>query len=380
MSADVFIVAGEASGDLQASLLVRAMRARDPNLSFAGVGGSRMREAGVDIVLDSVRAEWASMGPLSAYVKIPWLLAVMLGLAQRLRARPPRLLVCVDFGAFNLRMLEWLRFTGYRGRAIYYFPPGAWLDNRAQAQKVSKVATPVTPFVRQRDFYRACGLPVEYFGHPLVSAIEPREPLARGPVTRIAVLPGSRRDEVALMLPMLARAATTIGEKLKAEFLVVAATDARAAQIRRLWAENSGPADARIERRDATSVFAEADIAWTASGTAVLEGALRCVPQVAFYKLPPALYAIVERRHPHIVRGPVTLPNLIAGHAVVPELLQDELTPANLCATTRDLLQNDASAAEQVRGYAEVRRLLGAPDSLQRIAAFAASMLEPERT
>jgi lipid-A-disaccharide synthase len=380
MSVDVFLVAGEASGDLQASLLVRAMRERNPMLSFAGVGGDRMREAGVDLVLDSVRAEWASLGPLSAYVKIPWLLAVMLGLAQRLRARPPRLLVCVDFGAFNLRMLEWLRFTGYRKPALYYFPPGAWLDNRSQAQKVCKVATALTPFVRQRDFYRACGLPVEYFGHPLVSAIEPQEPPVRGPVTRIAVLPGSRRDEVAIMLPVLARAAKLLEEGLRSEFLVVAASEPRAAQIKRIWAENGGPAEATIVRRDATSVFAEADIAWTASGTAVLEGALQCVPQVAFYRLPPALYAIVQRRLPHIARGPVTLPNLVAGRSVVPELLQDELTPVNLCAATRDLLENAASAAELARGYAEVRRLLGAPDSLQRIADFAVSMLAPERT
>jgi len=104
------------------------------------------------------------------------------------------------------------------------------------------------------------------------------------------------------------------------------------------------------------------------------------VPQVAFYRLPPALYAIVQRRLPHIARGPVTLPNLVAGRSVVPELLQDELTPVNLCAATRDLLENAASAAELARGYAEVRRLLGAPDSLQRIADFAVSMLAPERT
>jgi lipid-A-disaccharide synthase len=379
MSADVFLVAGEASGDLQASLLVRAMRERAPTLSFAGVGGDRMREAGVDVVLDSVRSEWASMGPLSAYVKIPWLLAVMLGLAERLRARPPRLLVVVDFGAFNLRLLEWLRFTGYRVPALYYFPPGAWLDNNAQAHKVCKSATALTPFARQRDFYRACGLPVEYFGHPLVSVIEPRQPLPRGPATRIAVLPGSRLDEVANMLPVLARAATVFADGSPAEFLVVAASDRRAAQIKRIWAENGGPADAKIVRRDATAVFAEADIAWTASGTAVLEGALRCVPQVAFYRLPPALYAIVERRMPHIVRGPVTLPNLVAGRSVVPELLQDDFTPWNLCAASRDLLENAASAAEQARGYAEMRALLGAPDTLQRIATFAASMLAPER-
>ena len=90
MGADVFLVAGEASGDLQASLLGRAMRAHRPELMIAGVGGERMRAAGIDVELDSVGDEWASLGPISAYLKIPWLLTVMLGLAERIRSRRPR--------------------------------------------------------------------------------------------------------------------------------------------------------------------------------------------------------------------------------------------------------------------------------------------------
>ena len=378
MGHDVFIVAGEASGDLQASLLSRAMRASRPGLSIAGVGGDRMRGAGVDVELDSVSAEWASIGPISAYLKIPWLLTVMLRLAERIRARAPRLLICVDFGAFNLRMLEWLRFTGYRGQALYYFPPGAWLDNADQARKVARVANVLTPFAHQRDFYASLGLQATFLGHPLVEAIAPRPVRARGEHPKIAVLPGSRRDEVSVMLPVLAQAADRASAVFGARFTIVAASEARAKQIATLWAASGGPAGAEIVRRDATDAMRDADLAWTASGTAVLEGALCGVPQVAFYKLTDALYRIAQRRVPHIVRGPVTLPNLIAGRRVVPELLQYDFTPERLLEESKTLL-DDAGVAAQENGYREVRALLGPPDSLERIAAHAVGMIDGAR-
>jgi lipid-A-disaccharide synthase len=372
---DVFIVAGEASGDLQASLLSRAMRALRPSLSIAGVGGDRMRGAGVDVELDSVSAEWASIGPISAYLKIPWLLAVMLRLAERIRARPPRLLVCVDFGAFNLRMLEWLRFTGYRGAALYYFPPGAWLDNADQARKVARVANVLTPFAHQRDFYASLALQAAFVGHPLVQAIAPRPPRPRSGRLHVAVLPGSRRDEVAVMLPVLAQAADRASAQLDARFTIVAASDARAKQIATLWVGSGGPSGAEIVRCDATDAMRDADLAWTASGTAVLEGALCGVPQVSFYKLTDALYRIAQRRVPHIVRGPVTLPNLVAGRRVVPELLQYDLTPERLIEESRTLL-DDAGASAQAKGYQEVRALLGPADALERIAAHAVGLVD----
>jgi lipid-A-disaccharide synthase len=371
---DVFIVAGEASGDLQASLLSRAMRALRPGLSIAGVGGDRMRGAGVDVELDSVSAEWASIGPISAYLKIPWLLTVMLRLAERIRRCRPQLLICVDFGAFNLRMLEWLRFTGYRGAALYYFPPGAWLDNAAQARKVARVANVLTPFAHQRDFYASLGLHAAFVGHPLVEAIVPRPARPRRKQPQIAVLPGSRRDEVAVMLPVLAQAADRACALLGARFKIVAASGARAEQIAALWETSGGPAGAEIVRLDATDAMRDADLAWTASGTAVLEGALCGVPQVAFYKLTDALYRIALRRVPHIVRGPITLPNLVVGRSVVPELLQYDFTPERLVEESRKLL-DDAGAAAQASGYQEVRALLGPSDSLDRIAAHAVGLL-----
>jgi lipid-A-disaccharide synthase len=113
-----------------------------------------------------------------------------------------------------------------------------------------------------------------------------------------------------------------------------------------------------------------ADVAWTASGTAVLENALREIPQVAFYAITPTQYRIAQRRIPQFVRGPLTLPNLLLGRTIVPELLQDALTPDALASATIDLLSDDAVRASQIAGYRELRAALGPPDALERIARF----------
>jgi lipid-A-disaccharide synthase len=374
MPADIFLSAGEASGDLQASLLVGALRRQRADLSFAAVGGPRLRAAGASIVLDSVAQEWASIGHVRAYMKIPWLLSVMLGLSARLLASPPKLLVCVDFGAFNLRMLEWLRFCGYRGRAMYYFPPGAWLDNPQQARKVARVAAPLTPFAHQAMFYRNLGLPVEYFGHPLAGAIATRERRAVAQPPLIAVLPGSREEEVTLHLPILAAAAQRLAAERGTRFVVVAASDERSREIGAAWPQACGGA-AAVVRGDAAEVVANADVAWVASGTAVLETALRGVPQIGFYRLTDVQYQMARKRVPHIVRGPITLPNLVTGENVVPELLQDDFNPDRLVEATRKLLDNDGARESQAAGYSKVRRALGPEDALERIAAYVAGLV-----
>ena len=374
MPADVFFLAGEASGDLQAALLAAELRKRVAGLKAAAIGGRRLREAGAEVVIDS--SEWASIGPLSALAKIPYLVLIGLRVERMLRAHAPRLIVAVDFGAFNLRLLQRMRRGGWRGAALYYFPPGAWLDNPGQARAVAAVSDALTPFGHQRDFYRGLGLPVEYFGHPLASVVAPRQPKNASNPPIIAVLPGSRREEVALHLPVLARAAAVMAQRLGAGASIVAASPAREAQIRSLWAACSGPNNAVVTRDEAVSALDRADVAWVASGTAVLEAALRAVPQVPFYKVSALQYRIAQRRMPHIARGPVTLPNLVLGRTAIVELLQDELTPSNLVARTLALLQSEGERNRQLEAYADMRRALGPPDALARIGAFVASRIE----
>ena len=375
MPADLFVSAGEASGDLQASLLVSALRKLRPSLTAAAIGGPRLRAAGADIVEDSVAGGWASIGHLRAYLKIPWLLLRMLLLANGIMRDPPRLLVCVDFGAFNVRMLEWLRFCGYKGRALYYFPPAAWLDRPAQARKVARVAEAITPFQHQAEFYRSLGLGIEWFGHPLVSLVAPRAPREPAAPPLVVVMPGSREGEVDCHLPVLAAAAERLHRERGTRFRVVAASDALAGSIGARWPQACGGGSA-VVRSDAATAAVDADVAWVASGTAVLETALVGAPQVTFYRVSDAQYRFVERHLPNLLVGPVTLPNLVLGERIVPELLQHAMSAERLLAETNPLLDDRARREAMLDGYARMRRALGPPDSLERIAARVGAMLE----
>ena len=370
MAADVFFIAGEASGDLEAALLASALRERNPAFRFAAVGGRRLRAAGAEIVFDS--SDWASIGPVSALANIPRLYAIAARLIAALRRDPPRLIVPIDFGAFSLRLLEMLRRRRYNGDVVYYFPPGAWLDNARQAKAVASLATPLTAFLHQRDFYRSLSLPIEYFGHPLGSVVPPRADKPAGFPPRIAILPGSRREEVQRHLPILADAARQMRAELDARFSIVAASPGLARQIQALMPRTVGKFEFELTTSDVGEAVETSDLAWVASGTAVLETALRRVPQITFYRVSQMQYRMALRRMPHIARGPVTLPNLVLGRHVVPELLQDDFTPKNLIERSVELLTSAGERDRQLENYTQLRAALGPPDALQKIAAFVA--------
>jgi len=374
MLADVVLIAGEASGDAQAALLARAMRGIRPDLQFAGAGGDAMRAAGVQVLFDTT--ELAAIGPISVLLRLPKIYAAYLRMDSLLRSDPPGLLVPIDSGSVNLRLLARLRRRGYDGDIVYYFPPAAWLDYADTARRTAALAAPLTPFAHQRDFYRSLSLPIEYFGHPMVSAIVARSPRAVGDPICVAILPGSRREEVRYHLPVLARAAAALRSGRRAQFRIVAASNERARQIDEGWPQFGGPPEASIERRPAVEVLADADLSWTASGTAVLEAALVGVPQVAFYVVSPAQYRIAQRRIPAIVSGFITLPNLVLGRELVLELKQHDFAEERLLERSRSLLDDERERRAQVEGYAELRSALGPPDALERIAAFMVERLE----
>lgn len=330
------------------------------------------------IVYDS--SELASIGPISVIPRIPLLYGILRWLDVVMRRRPSRLLVPVDAGAFNVRLITRLRAAGYPGPIVYYFPPGAWLDNPNQARAVAGAATALTPFAHQRDFYRSLGLPIEFFGHPLVSVIaqRPTQPLSPKPL--IAVLPGSRHEETARHLGVLANAARDLRLHLNATFVAVAASDKREDQIRALWARSGGPPDMTISREDASAVLARADLGWVASGTAVLEAALVGVPQIAFYVVSPAQYRVAQRRLPKELLWAITLPNLVLQRRIVPELLQHDFTPARLVEETLKLVDQEVQRDRMRADYDELRTALGPPDSLQRIADFVIDRLQASKT
>lgn len=363
-----FLSSGEASGELAATLLAQAIARVDPQAQFEGIGSARMRENGVRLWRN--HTGWASMGPIAAVPRIPKLLLTMLQTARHIAREKPDLVILVDFGAFNVRLAKRLRAIGYRGPVLDVFPPATWLDREKTARDVAAVATPLTAFAHQRDFYRSLGLPIAYFGHPLAGqyplrAARPVPPSDGGVV---ALLPGSRAGELRHHVPRLFEAFAKLRERRPRLRGIIGAADERAqAQLRGTLLQTNIAADVQIVRgtRDA---IAQADAAWVASGTAVLECALSGVPVVALYVIAPVLVKHARR----VYSGRfITLPNLVLDRPVIPELLQDEATSANL-AGAMDAVLHDPLA--QYREFARLHEALGPPDALDRCAAFAVEL------
>ncbi|HLI95668.1 MAG TPA: hypothetical protein VKT72_06225 [Candidatus Baltobacteraceae bacterium] len=363
-----FLSSGEASGELAATLLAQAIANVDPRAQFEGIGAARMREQGVRLWRD--HTGWASMGPLAAIPRIPKLLLTMLRTAAHIAREKPDLVILVDFGAFNVRLAKRLRAIGYRGPVLDVFPPGTWLDREKTAREVASVATPLTAFAHQRDFYASLDLPIAYFGHPLAGTY-PLRPLRAAPPSdggMVALLPGSRGGELRYHVPRLLEAFARLCERRPQLRGTIGAADDRAVTQLHGTLQQTNVAARLSIARGTRAAIADADAAWVASGTAVLECALSGVPAVALYVIAPALANHARR----VYSGRfITLPNLVLDRAVVPELLQDEATPQRL-ADAMDAVLRDPAA--QYREFERLREALGPADALERCAAFAVDL------
>lgn len=368
-----FLSSGEASGELAATLLAQAIRRIDSQAQFEGIGAVRMREDGIALWRD--HRGWASMGPLAAIPRIPKLLLVMLATARHIARTKPDLVVLVDFGAFNIRLAKRLRAIGYRGAVLDVFPPATWLDREKTARDVAAVAMPLTAFAHQRDFYRSLGLPIAYFGHPLAGqyALRPERPAPPPDGGVVALLPGSRGGELRHHVPRLLNAFALLRERRPQVRGVIGASDERVlAQLHGTLQQTNVAAHLTIARGTQAAI-ANADAAWVASGTAVLECALCGVPTVALYVIAPILVKHARR----VYSGRfITLPNLVLEQPVIPELLQDDATPQRL-ADAMDGVLRDPQA--QYRQFARLREVLGPPDALEQCADFAVRLARGEQ-
>ena len=369
----VFFSTGEPSGEYHAVELAKAMRRIDNgDVRFEGIGSERMRAAGFKVVVET--KGWASLGPLEAIAKVPRLLLTMLLIAARLRLNPPALIVFVDFGAFNLRFARHLRRIGYRGPIVYYIPPGAWLDREAQARMVAAATTPLTIFEHQRDFYTNLGLHIQFFGHPMASLIAARPPRSAPPQDGgvIALLPGSRRAEIDRHMPLLLSALQLLlQERPRLDFVISAATAEMRTRIEAHLRVHG------MKMRIANGAFAaleNADAAWIASGTAVLEAALLGVPSLLFYVLSPAQARIARRVYGRVRGRWIGLPNLVLGRAAIPELFQEAATPQALASEMGTILSDPSAQLSELAG---LRAALGPSDALERIAGFVRACARP---
>jgi lipid-A-disaccharide synthase len=356
------IVAGEASGDALGAGLVNALRERFPDAEFAGVCGPAMRAASVDAWADA--SELAVMGLAEVLSHLPRLLRLRRDLRERIREWKPDVFIGIDAPDFNLGLERWLKRRGVR--TVHYVSPSVWAWRESRAAKIGASADRVLClFPMEPPIYARHGVGAVFVGHPLADAIplDPDRAAARAaldiavhdPV--LALLPGSRLGEIERMLPVFLEAATgVVAEFPELKVLVPAANAACRAAIERIIVDV--PLALHVLDGDAQKAMIASDVVLLASGTAALEAMLCKRPMVIGHRIAPLTHSIV--RGLGLLKSRfVSLPNVLAGEALVPELLQDDCTAPKLRDAVLAWLRDPEAAIAlrpRFRGLHEVLR------------------------
>jgi lipid-A-disaccharide synthase len=356
----ILLVAGEASGDVHAANLLLALREAMPSVEAFGVGGERMRAAGLECL---ARTEELSLMGLAEVVRdLPRLLRLSSRVRREAVLRNPDVAVLVDSPDFNLPLAKHLHRRGVP--VVVYVSPQLWAWREGRVRRIKRDVRKVLcilPF--EVDFYAHHGVDAEYVGHPLVDELTPvlAAPPPRSPGV-LALLPGSRWHEVVALLPaMLAAAAQLLREGRIERVRLIGAPGLDIERLRAFAA--AGPVEVELVTSDRYPALASSAAALVASGTATLVCALLGVPMVVGYRLHGVSYWLARR----LVRVPhVALVNLVAGRRVAPELVQEAFTVERLAATVGPLLEG---AAEQLPALEQVRERLGEPGASRRAAA-----------
>jgi lipid-A-disaccharide synthase len=362
---------GEASGDLYAGALVRAMRTIDPAVTVSGFGGAQLQAAGATLVGDY--RGMSVTGLVEALAVVPRSYAMLGRLKRAAAADPPDVFVAIDFPDFNFRLLPAMRRLGVK--VVYYVSPQIWAWRASRLKTLHRyVDRMLVIFPFEQPFYEQAGVPVTFVGHPLVDlavARESREVWLRRvgldparPV--VALLPGSRPNELNHILPVLAAAAPPIAKAVPGVQFVIARAPALSDALFEPASALKAAGLPHVTVEQATDeALAAADAVVTASGTATVQTALHGAPMVIVYKLSPVTYALARRFVRVSTYGMV---NLVAGRTVVPELIQDGLTPDAVAREVVSLLHDRQRSDTMRRDLAEVRSRLGGSGASVRAA------------
>ena len=370
----VLISAGEASGDMYAARLAVALRQR-VDVDLFGMGGPRMREAGVDTVVDA--ADVGVLGVVEIVRKLPALRRAWKRLISEIDRRSPALAILTDFPAFHLRLSRILRRKHVRN--VYFVCPQFWAWRPWRVRLVKRrFVRGLCIFPFEEDFYRKAGVQTDWIGHPLVDSVRAsltRESFAlryglNSSLPIIAVLPGSRPSELAHHMPQLMAAIAQMNSAGQWQFVFAAAPGLTQAQLKAHMG-SLAPATPIVE--NATyELLGAAEVAIVSSGTATVEAALLGVPMVVVYRVAPFTAWVVR----HLVHTRLfAMVNVLAGKEIVPELIQDAFTPERLVRETERLLASGEAREKMRRELAAVREKLGPPGAIERAADIIAEMI-----
>ena len=411
------IVAGEASGDMYGSCLAVEIRRLVRGARILGVGGHKMRAANVELLYDS--SDWSAIGVAEALRVAPRLWRVLSALKRQILSDPPDLLIPIDFGAFNVRLLRGLPDSV---RTLYFVPPGSWNRSAEYRTLGGLVDHAVSPFPWAVDGLSAAGISAHFYGHPLLDVVKQYEPrtfrdrfgFSAGQKV-IGLFPGSRRQEIRYNLPvLLASAALLAGSEPSTRFAMAPASSFAAREIERQMAALEWVDCSRVQEEPVTGdsstrsslafaseveglmssrgirvpdhrlkiailtggareILAGADCAVAASGTVTLEAAILGCPVVIVYRgsrLTALEYRLLGRHVRYI-----GLPNILLQRKCCPELLQGDAEPGRIAGLVRDLAGDTPARRRMLSDFEEIRRLLGTEGAIGETARLAADLL-----
>jgi lipid-A-disaccharide synthase len=373
----VMIVTGEASGDMHGANLIKAMRAMQPELVVRGMGGEALISQGMAPLYDA--AKLSVVGLSEVFSHLGDIRAAQRLLGQQLIVNRPGLLILIDLPDFNLMLAKKAKKLGIP--VFYYISPQVWAWRSGRVRKIKRLVdrmAVILPF--EKDFYRRKGMSVDFVGHPLLDVVKARisrptflagQGIEMAGQKIVGLLPGSRRKEVATMLPIFIAAAVRLEKQLgRMTFLMPVAPTLTAADLAGCGLEDCG-LDIRLIRSDRYDLMAACDAVVAASGTVTLELAILKVPMVVSYRVSRLTYFLGRK---FIKVDYASLVNLIAGREIVPELLQEKATPANISKALLQLLEDNAVRARMKQGLDGVVGSLGEPGASRRAAELALSV------
>jgi lipid-A-disaccharide synthase len=371
----VMIVAGEASGDQHGAKLVAEMRRSNPAIFFCGIGGKAMASAGVRIMVDT--ADLTVVGITEVIAKLPVVYRSLAVAKKLLQSLKPDLLILIDFPDFNLRVAATARKLGIP--VLYYISPQIWAWRRGRVKKIGKLVSHmavILPF--EADFYSAHGIPVSFVGHPLLDRITGDEEEGdtaedHAEHTLIGLLPGSREVEIKRLLPVMLDAAERMHKQdPRLKFAVSVAPTVERKMLEAMIKGRGGNGSISLSEIPVERLFGMCRLVVAASGTVTLQAAIAGTPMVIIYKVSQISYwlgrALIRVDH-------IGMINLIAGRRLVPELIQDQATAANISDQAFGLLNDEKRFAQLKKDLLTAGQLLGGPGASRRVAQIALGLM-----
>lgn len=373
----VFIVAGEASGDLHAANLSKELVKLDASIKLEGMGGKNMRAAGVNILFDAT--DLAVMGIVEVLAKYRMIKGVLNQIKQHITNTKPDLLVLVDYQEFNQRLAAYAKQNGIK--VLFYIGPQVWAWRPKRVFKMAKIVDQMAViFPFEVDLYKKARVPVSFTGHPLIDEViadksrqQAQESLGLKDQTTIGLFPGSRINEIERLLPILIKTAKLLKQaKPEIQFVLPLASTIQNNDLIK-YEPALSELNVNIIEDKTYDVMQACDAIVVASGTATLEIGLMGIPMVIIYKLSPLSYLIlrwlVKIKH-------VGLVNIVPEKEIIKEFIQNDAQPVKIADEILHILDDNDYNKTMRNELSELRRLLGNAGCSKNVASLAFNMLQ----